>query len=163
MEENQQTTEKQSNNMNPIMVIGAVVMLAIIGLVVFLGMGRSNNLGESDETMSPNNDQQSEATPSLNPAGGIEETTIIDVEGGSFYYKPNEIRVKAGEVVTITLNSVDMMHDFVIDELDVKSDVIEGGKSTTFSFTPTEPGEYEFYCSVGSHRANGMVGTLIVE
>lgn len=87
----------------------------------------------------------------------------IQVEGGSFYYEPNEIRVKAGEPVTITLNSVDMQHDFVIDELGVQSEIIPGGQSTTFTFTPAEPGEYEFYCSVGQHRANGMVGTLIVE
>jgi len=30
-------------------------------------------------------------------------------------------------------------------------------------FTADTPGEFEYYCSVGQHRANGQVGKLIVE
>lgn len=88
---------------------------------------------------------------------------VVEVEGGSFYYKPNLIRVKKGEPVKIVLNSVDMMHDFVIDELDVRTDIIKSGETTEVEFTADTTGEFEFYCSVGQHRANGMVGTLIVE
>jgi cytochrome c oxidase subunit 2 len=91
------------------------------------------------------------------------EVQIFEVEGGSFYYKPNEIRVKKGDPVKIVLKSVDMMHDFVIDELNVKTEIIESGDTTEVEFTPNEVGDFEFYCSVGQHRANGMVGTLIVE
>jgi plastocyanin len=88
---------------------------------------------------------------------------VFEVEGGSFYFEPNVIRVAAGEPVTIQLNAVDLMHDFVIDELNVRAPITQGGSSSTVTFTPTTPGEYEFYCSVGNHRAQGMVGTLIVE
>jgi cytochrome c oxidase subunit 2 len=91
------------------------------------------------------------------------EVQIVEVEGGSFYYKPNEIRVRKGQPVKITLNSVDAMHDLVIDELDVKTEIVKSGESTEVEFTPNEVGDFEFYCSVGQHRANGMVGTLIVE
>ena len=56
-----------------------------------------------------------------------------------------------------------MMHDFVIDELNVKSEIIKSGETGEVEFTPDTIGEFEFYCSVGQHRANGMVGTLIVE
>jgi len=31
------------------------------------------------------------------------------------------------------------------------------------TFVADKAGEYEFYCSVGQHRANGMVGKLIVK
>ena len=55
------------------------------------------------------------------------------------------------------------MHDFVIDELNVKSEITKGGNSTVVEFTPDTAGTFEFYCSVGQHRANGMVGKLIVE
>ena len=88
---------------------------------------------------------------------------IINVEGGSFYFEPNVITVKKGETVTIVLNSVDMMHDFIIDELDIRTEIVKGGNSGTVTFTPTEPGEYTFYCSVANHKAMGMVGKMIVK
>ena len=33
----------------------------------------------------------------------------------------------------------------------------------TITFVPLEPGEYVFYCTIGSHRQLGMEGRLIVE
>jgi len=93
----------------------------------------------------------------------VDPQTLIMVEGGSFYYKPNEIKIKVGEKVKLTLNSVDMMHDFVIDALNIRTPIVKSGETGTVEFTVDTPGEYEFYCSVGQHRANGMVGKLIVE
>ncbi len=93
----------------------------------------------------------------------MDSVQVIEVEGGAFYYEPDEITVKKGDTVKIVLTSADMMHDFVIDELNVASPVIESGDTGEVTFTATEAGEYEFYCSVGEHRAKGMVGTLIVE
>jgi plastocyanin len=93
----------------------------------------------------------------VRPAGSV------DVETGSFYYKPNEIRVKKGETVKITLHSVSMMHDFNIDELNVKSPIVKNGDTGTVEFVASKAGEFEYYCSVGQHRAQGQVGKLIVE
>lgn len=73
------------------------------------------------------------------------------------------LRVKLGDSVSVTLKSTEGFHDFVIDELGVASDKVSLGESTTVTFTATERGEFEYYCSVGSHRANGMFGTFIVE
>lgn len=99
-------------------------------------------------------------TGELDPATGVR---TVEVEAGSFYYKPNLIRVQKGEKVKIVMNSVDMMHDFNIDELNVKVPVTKSGATATAEFTASEAGTFEFYCSVGQHRANGQVGTLIVE
>jgi len=35
-------------------------------------------------------------------------------------------------------------------------------KQVTVTFTPTDPGTYEFYCTIPGHREAGMVGSLFV-
>lgn len=40
---------------------------------------------------------------------------------------------------------------------------VKPGGTSTLTFTPTEPGEYEFNCSVTGHKEAGMVGKLIVK
>lgn len=91
------------------------------------------------------------------------EVRIIEVEAGSFYFRPNEVRVKQGERVRIVMKSVSMMHDFVIDELNVRVPVTSSGDTATVEFVADKVGTYEYYCSVGQHRQQGQVGTLIVE
>ncbi len=89
-----------------------------------------------------------------------QEMTII---AKNFSYSQKEIRVKAGEKVTLTLQNDEGFHDLRIDELNAATEVIKAGESETIEFTPVEAGEYEYYCSVGEHRAMGMAGKLIVE
>lgn len=86
----------------------------------------------------------------------------IVVDAGAFYYKPNTITVKKGEKVQIVLKSVDMMHDFNIDELNVHSPIVKSGTENTVTFTADKVGKFEYYCSVGQHRKNGQVGTIEV-
>lgn len=86
----------------------------------------------------------------------------ITIEAGSFYFKPNLIKVKKGDKVKVVLNSVSMMHNFYLDEFKVKSENVKSGDSTSFEFTADKAGEFEFYCAIGQHRANGQVGKLIV-
>lgn len=86
----------------------------------------------------------------------------IDIEAGSFYYKPNEISLKKGEKVKIILHSVSMMHDFNIDELNVKLPITKNGETGSVEFTADKVGTFEYYCSVGQHRKMGQVGKLVV-
>ena len=94
------------------------------------------------------------------PVGEVKEFTL---EAGSFYFKPNEIRVKKGDRVRVTVNAVSMMHDFVIDELNVKVPVTQSGRSNSVEFVASEAGTFQFYCSVGNHKAQGQTGTIVVE
>jgi plastocyanin len=87
----------------------------------------------------------------------------ITVIGSSFKFAPSEIRVKKGDVVTINFQNSGGMHDFVIDEFNVKSKRISGGETDTVTFTASKTGTFEYYCSVGNHREMGMHGNLIVE
>lgn len=151
--------------------IGAVIVVAVIA--IGLVMSR-NNQGSQDEDRTAATIEQTEATsaPDMAASESGEQTAvgtseaavqIIEVEAGSFYYEPNEIRVKQGDKVRIVMNSVSMMHDFVIDELGVKMPFVQNGDIGTVEFTANEKGSFEYYCSVGQHRAQGQVGTLIVE
>lgn len=142
------------------------LVVAVVPAVVLAGCSQST----PTQTTAPETTESQVGESTVVPEG-LESTDsatqdgvqVVEVEGGSFYFKPNIIRVKKGEPVKIVLNSVDMMHDLVIDELKVKTEIIQSGETTEVEFTPDTAGEFEFYCSVGQHRANGMVGTLIVE
>jgi len=103
---------------------------------------------------------------------GNEEANVILVQADMAGIYPKTIRVKAGEPVTIRLRSLDNRfhrdgggkHQFAIDELGVN--IIAQPLSTAeATFTPTEPGEYEYYCDIccGGRANPTMVGKLIVE
>lgn len=104
-------------------------------------------------------------TDPITPNGSSqqEEAPIITVEGANFSFTPNTITVKKGEKVKILFKNVEGFHDFVIDELNVRTTQLKAGAEEVVEFTPTEVGQFEFYCSVGKHRQMGMKGTLTVE
>lgn len=143
----------------------AIVLLVLAVAFVGFAFVSSQSGGMTTQTNPPagNTSQTASASVSSSSTSMDEEVKIVDVEAGSFYFKPNEIRVKKGEKVRIVMTAVSMMHDFVIDELDVKMPVVQNGSTGTVEFTPQEAGEFEYYCSVGQHRANGQFGKLIVE
>lgn len=96
------------------------------------------------------------------PSDVAEGARRIEVEATSFAFDPDEIRVESGEDIAIVLTSVDILHDFTIDELDAHV-AADGGETEEGGFTADETGEYAYYCSVAGHREAGMEGTLVVE
>ncbi len=73
------------------------------------------------------------------------------------------ITVKRGQKVTITLRNDDagMLHDLVIEGLDIRLEAVSCGETTRLTFTaPREPGEYVYLCSFHPRR---MRGVFIVE
>lgn len=93
------------------------------------------------------------------PADGARR---VEVTGEDFAFDPVEITAEDGEDLAIELTSVDMLHDFNIDELDVHIDAGRG-ETGEGGLTVDEPGTYTYYCSVPGHRSAGMEGTLTVE
>ena len=164
MEESNNSEEK-TGSMNWMLVVAAVVLILGLGYY-FMNMttkkaDEKTDVGVNSQMPAPDNNGEdvNEMVVENNEDQGLS----VSVEGGMFYFKPNKIVVKKGQPVTITFTNAAGMHDFVIDDLDVKSEVIGAGESNVITFTPTEAGEFEFYCSVSDHKAKGMVGTLIVE
>tara|TARA_A100001015_G_scaffold273589_1_gene329182 strand:- start:6321 stop:9767 length:3447 start_codon:yes stop_codon:yes gene_type:complete len=81
------------------------------------------------------------------------------VEAGGFYYEPEVLTIEIGDIVT--WDNVAGFHDVVaydgsFDLPACSAPCIIG--SVTFD----TPGTYEYYCSVGNHEQQGMVGTIIV-
>lgn len=105
-------------------------------------------------------------------------------------FDSTRLEVQAGQSVKVTLhNEGALEHDFSIMEIPYTGEVIGGDKVVaghdeghghegaesdihvaampmggrdTIEFTPSEPGEYEFVCTVAGHREAGMVGILVV-
>ena len=93
-----------------------------------------------------------------------EDAYEVTIKMSEYTISPSVISINAQKDTTFILKNLGFTtHSFVIDELDIYSGVIPPGESKTVNFTAEEPGEYDFYCSVGNHRDNGMEGILIVK
>lgn len=153
MEEQTENTSK----LNPIMIAVVVVIIAVAGFFL-MRTNTNTQTSQSGQTAQPPTPQ---ASPEASTMGA--EVKTVAIEAGAFYFNPKEIRVKKGEKVKIVLTAKDMMHDFTIDELKVKLPLTKAGETNSVEFTADQAGQFEYYCSVGQHRANGQVGKLIVE
>ena len=125
---------------------------------------------DDTSTVSPDGDMiQDTGAPTASGEGEtvMDEEGNIVVEMGNYSFSPSTMTVKAGDTVKLKLVNKDMMHDFMIDELDVQSSTLEEvDQEEVIEFTVPASAKgksYEYYCSVGNHRQMGMVGTLIVE
>lgn len=104
-------------------------------------------------------------------------------------YEPSTIEVEANRPVALTLiNEGALDHDLSIVQLPLAGEVEAHAEEEahdehemsmdedelalhlsatpddreTVIFTPSEPGEYQFLCTVPGHQEAGMVGTLVV-
>lgn len=97
---------------------------------------------------------------------------VIDIAASMSGFDQTEVHVKVGEPVTIRLSSLDNshhtdgggQHQWAVDELGLDV-VAQPLGNNAITFTPTAPGEYQFYCDIccGGRANPSMQGTLIVE
>lgn len=87
----------------------------------------------------------------------------IMVTGQNYSFSPSTLTIPVGQKTRLVFKSVAGMHDFVVDELGIRTAIVQTDDSDWVEFTPTKTGTYQFYCSVGNHKAMGMVGTLTVD
>lgn len=87
----------------------------------------------------------------------------FNVKGVNFDFEPKVITVKKGDRVKINFENSAGFHDFVIEEYGVATKKTQAPTLEVIEFTADKAGTFEYYCSVGSHRAMGMFGTLKVE
>lgn len=92
-----------------------------------------------------------------------EGVTEFTVNAANFSFAPNTMTVKKGDTVRITFQNIEGFHDLKIDEFGVATRKLQAKESDTVEFVTDQAGAFEYYCSIGSHRAMGMWGTLVVE
>lgn len=149
----------------------AVVVLAVLGLGAFfvLGQQKSSQPEQVAATPAPTDiptmEEPSGSAPATSTGSGvILAVKEFTVESSPFKFVPNTINVKMGDHVKITLTNGSGMHNFVIDELNVKSKMLStAGATDVIEFVASKKGTFKYYCSVPGHRAKGMEGTLTVE
>jgi uncharacterized cupredoxin-like copper-binding protein len=147
--------EQRAGTINRRTLLGGAAILTAAGVVsvgsqVF-AQDADHNHGEASPSASP------QASPSASPAGDM---TVVAVD---IAFEPKELTIAADTDVVVTIENQGMLqHDFTIDELGVKSDLLNGGESTEVTINAAA-GTYEYYCSVTGHKEAGMVGTLTVE
>ena len=143
-----------------IIVVEIIILLALGWYFLFAGDSDS-----SDVTGGVVSDSDG-ATGNSGNSGGGTKTFILTGENFKFFMNgdanPNLV-VNEGDRVRIELLVEDMMHDWKVDEFNAATEIVSAGKSTFVEFTADEKGTFEYYCSVGQHRANGMKGRFIVE
>ena len=93
-------------------------------------------------------------------AGSVKEFTVVATP---FKFDIAEIKVKKGDKVKVVFKNDKGTHDWVIDEFNIRTKVLEAGQTDTVEFIADKSGSFEYYCSVDNHRQMGMVGKLIVE
>ena len=106
--------------------------------------------------------------PNINTTADGKEDAVFKIAGKNFAFlmdgKENpELKVKQGDKVRIEFSSESGFHDWVVDEFNAATLQVQTGATTTVEFIADKKGTFEYYCSVGKHRQNGMVGKLIVE
>lgn len=90
--------------------------------------------------------------------------TEIEVSAFEMGYKLSTTSVKRGEKVQIRLtNTGSKPHDFIVEELNIKTKVINPGSSDMIEFTVPSAGDLTYFCSVGNHRKLGMEGKFTIQ
>ena len=148
-------------------IAGVIVVAAIVIIVSSKGSKTPDTAAPvttaQDQTTAPASVSSTTTTVTITvdtQPSSVKEFTVV---GDNFSFAPSTMKVKKGDTVKITFKNNKGFHDFRIDEFNVATKQMGGGKQETVQFVATKTGSFEYYCSVGEHRAMGMKGTLIVE
>jgi plastocyanin len=143
--------------MKSLLVIPLISALAIVGYLYskketndpITQEGSMNTLTQSDMTAT-----SLLSTPSVQ---------TFNVTGKDYEFSLKEMRVKKGDTVRINFESVDGTHNWTLDEFEVATEQVAPGTLTSVEFIADTVGAFEYYSSIESDEANGMVGQLFVE
>lgn len=188
MDESLMSANQTAKSKGPMIIIGIAVILVAVVLILWQQNRTANPQASPEANISAeepaqNNGQmpaldnqgepeilpQEQAASNLNQENQAiqpnsqPEVKIFTVKGKNFSFDPAEIRVQRGDKVKIVFQNESGYHDWVLEGYNVRTKQMTGPATETIEFTADKTGIFEYYCSVGTHRANGMKGNLIVE
>lgn len=143
--------------------LAAVAVLALI-------LGAAACGDETDSGRTPAAEENSQpAPPAANDMGaaadGGSEITLAADPGGDLAFDKQALVAKAGKVTLAFTNDSSVPHNVEIEaESGEEAGVTEtiAAAKTTKQFD-LEPGVYEYYCTIDSHKDAGMEGKLTVK
>ncbi|HEY4482716.1 MAG TPA: cupredoxin domain-containing protein [Candidatus Paceibacterota bacterium] len=133
-----------------------VIAILVIGGIWYLSGFTTSSTSDATVENQPITTQENPPAP----VSGVKEFTVT---GSNFAFSPSTITVNKGDTVKIIFNNDDGTHDWKVDKLGVATKKLGTGESETVEFVADKAGTFEYYCSVGQHRAMGMKGTLVVK
>ena len=93
---------------------------------------------------------------SVSPLAAGQGARTITITAQRFYFSPNEITVTKGEEVTLIIQSKDVSHGLVIEDLGVKTQV-KKGQSAEVKFTPQTVGTFSGKCAHFCGKGHGSM------
>jgi cytochrome c oxidase subunit II len=94
------------------------------------------------------------------PPGRIKEFSIIAKQ---WAFEPSTIRVDKGDMVKLSIQSVDVKHGIALPDFGINSR-LDPGLTTLIEFVADKTGTFTFFCSVQCGSGHGaMRGSLIVK
>jgi len=152
--------------MNKIFIAVILILVVIIGGFYFLNGDSTldyNPIFDSDKDALKPGMETTDPVPA--PTGNA-RTFVIDSSHLRFYMNGVEnpdLVVNEGDHVRIEFSSSEGFHDWKIDDFTAATEKVNPGNSTFVEFIADKKGTFEYYCSVGQHRTNGMKGKFIVQ
>jgi plastocyanin len=137
--------------------------MAAIGLVACGGGGGSTTSSSTQAAAPP---ASGGGGGSSSSGGGSSSTVKLAADPSQIAYDTDSLSAKAGNV-TIDFNNPNkaLGHDVCVqvEGGSPQCSKVVTGSSSTLDLSNLKPGSYTFYCSVDSHEAAGMKGTLKVQ
>lgn len=144
----------------PRLVLGFALALLLAGCI--------NNPAPAGNTTAP----PGGSTPPPPSSPAVNNTVELVVSTSGAYpvnpgFDPVSLTVASRVPVHLVFTNAEQLplidHNWVLEGVEgAATDAIAPGASAELRFTAPAPGEYAYFCSVGDHRARGMVGTLTV-
>jgi len=152
---------------NKIIAVVIVVVLVAGGFLLFKNRGIAPTMAPTDVEINTNMPV---------PGSGVDEMIIeeeatktsptnvkeFSVDASSFSFSPSTMTVNKGDTLKVTVKNMKGTHSLKIDEFNTSTRILNAGEEQTITFVADKTGTFQYYCSVGNHRAMGMWGTLNV-